>query len=212
MAVHPDSLIFDLDGTLWNSCFAIAEGWNIALKNCDIQRQLTPQEIESICGLQYMDCCKKLLPDLTTERILEIRPELEKQEEAALRIYGGQLYPFVLEHLQLLSNKYKLYIVSNCQDWYLELFLEKFSLKSLMTDCESYGRTGKGKAHNIKLVIERNHCSNPVYIGDTLWDREASQSAGIPFIYAQYGFGKFEHSPFITKITELNADFLSAIQ
>ena len=38
--------------------------------------------------------------------------------------------------------------------------------------------------------MERNDIKSAVYVGDTEGDEKASRYAGIPFIYAAYGFGK----------------------
>jgi len=60
------------------------------------------------------------------------------------------------------------------------------------------------KGENIKLIIERNNLINPVYVGDTDGDLKASRFAGIPFIYAQYGFGEAnEYDYMINSFEEL---------
>ena len=46
------------------------------------------------------------------------------------------------------------------------------------------------KAQNIRLICERNGLKAPVYVGDTVWDAEACEEAGVPFIYAAYGLGE----------------------
>jgi phosphoglycolate phosphatase len=33
---------------------------------------------------------------------------------------------------------------------------------------------------------------SPVYVGDTTGDRDSAAKAGVPFIYANYGFGKVD--------------------
>ena len=38
--------------------------------------------------------------------------------------------------------------------------------------------------------MERNGLKNSVYVGDTNGDSTAAKKAGIPFIYAKYGFGE----------------------
>jgi len=45
------------------------------------------------------------------------------------------------------------------------------------------------KSENIKLVMERSSLEHPVYVGDTLGDQQAAKGAGVPFVYATYGFG-----------------------
>ena len=86
----------------------------------------------------------------------------------------------------------RLFIVSNCQCGYIELFLEKNRLESLITDFECFGNTGMSKGENIRLLLERNGLKpqQTVYVGDTQGDYEATVEAGIPFILAAYGFGK----------------------
>ena len=39
-------------------------------------------------------------------------------------------------------------------------------------------------------MVERNHLKYPVYVGDVQGDADASHAAGVPIIYAAYGFGK----------------------
>ena len=58
-------------------------------------------------------------------------------------------------------------------------------------DIECFGNTGKSKAENISLLMERNRLSKEktVYLGDTELDRESAEKAGIAFIFAAYGFG-----------------------
>lgn len=48
---------------------------------------------------------------------------------------------------------------------------------------------GKYKAENIELLVRRNRLASPVYVGDTQGDADASREAGVPFIFAAYGFG-----------------------
>ena len=90
---------------------------------------------------------------------------------------------------QEVKANYKLYIVSNCIEGYIESFLETSNLKEYFLDFENNGRTGLSKGDNINLLIRRNHLLNPIYVGDTDKDREASEYAGIPFVFASYGFG-----------------------
>ncbi|WP_339199685.1 HAD-IA family hydrolase [Solibacillus sp. FSL R5-0449] len=104
--------------------------------------------------------------------------------------YGGVLYPNVENVLKELSQKYKLYIVSNCQDGYIESFYKYHKLEKYFLDFESHGRTAMSKGENIKLVIDRNNLLNQVYVGDTEGDLNAARYAKIPFIFAKYGFGQ----------------------
>ena len=49
--------------------------------------------------------------------------------------------------------------------------------------------------------MERNCLKNPVYVGDTQGDYEACQKAGVPFIFAEYGFGATKDNNYYGKIS-----------
>ena len=61
---------------------------------------------------------------------------LSKYEEESLRTYGGQLYSGILEELQTLRKDYLLFIVSNCQAWYLDFFIDRYNLGHIFKDSE----------------------------------------------------------------------------
>lgn len=109
-----------------------------------------------------------------------------------LKEYAGTLYPYVEEVLDYLHNKYDLFIVSNCQDGYIEALFSVYNIQKYIKDYECSGRTGKSKGENIRMIMDRNKVTDAVYIGDTQKDKEASSEAKIPFLYAAYGFGKVE--------------------
>ena len=107
--------------------------------------------------------------------------------------------------LKSLVQQYTLYIVSNCQDGYVQAFLDYHKLWSYFSDIEMSGRTGKSKGENIKAIIERNKIVKSVYVGDTSGDLEGANYAGIPFIYAKYGFGKLDNVKYsINNISDIN--------
>ena len=106
--------------------------------------------------------------------------------------YGGILFPGEEEVLASLSGRYRLFIVSNCQDGYIEAFFQAHGLGKYFADFENPGRTGLPKADNIALVVERNGLKRPLYIGDTQGDFDAAAKAGVPFLHAAYGFGQID--------------------
>ena len=103
-----------------------------------------------------------------------------------------------------LSQNYAVCIVSNCQKGYIELFLKKTGLENAITDFECFGNTGLSKGENIRLLMERAQITDAVYVGDTKGDADACTFAGIPFIFAEYGFGSPTHYAHkITRFPEL---------
>lgn len=185
-----DSIIFDLDGTLWDPTETVVAGWNQVINSYNgAANEVTIADLQGIMGLPVPEVGRRLFPNTdedTRQRLLDDCCDMECD---VLARQGGRLYEQVEEVLQALSAKYKLFIVSNCQAGYIEAFYEYHGLQKYFTDYENPGRTGLFKGENIKLVMDRNHLVSPVYVGDTEGDLKAAMFAGIPFVYASYGFG-----------------------
>ena len=190
MNINIDSLIFDLDGTLWDAIDTLVLSCNDVLKNHpDIKKNFSRKDFESVMGMQLDDISKKFFNNLNETDRNSIMKEFCIAEQNSLAKNGGKLYPNLEETLLKLSRKFKLFIVSNCQVGYIETFLKYHKLEKYFIDFENPGRTNLTKGENIKLIIKRNNLKNPVYIGDTNSDLEAAKFANIPFVYANYGFG-----------------------
>ena len=200
-----DAVIFDLDGTLWNTVDSCLKATSfVKEEHSDITRDVTKEQIESAMGKTSDEIVNIYYGYLPREKGEEYANEAFNKNVDNLLKDGGTLYPNTRDTIIKLSKKYKLYIVSNCVKGYIESFLNTSGLKDYFSDYESYGNTLLSKGENIKFVIERNNLKNPIYVGDTKGDMEASNYAGIPFVYAAYGFGKVEGFDYkINDISEL---------
>lgn len=193
-----DSIIFDLDGTLWDSIEGVCGTWKEVLSNYpDIKRVITPKDMEGCMGLQIADIGKKLFPDLPETMQMELMEKCCETEQIYLGEHGGKLYPKLEETLEKLYQNYKLFIVSNCHDGYIQCFFKAHKLDKYFSDIECSGVTGLSKGENNKLIIKRNNLKNPVYVGDTITDAESAKVAKIPFVYARYGFGQVEKYDYV---------------
>ncbi|MBE4948483.1 HAD family hydrolase [Chryseobacterium culicis] len=193
------NLIFDLDGTLWDSRATIITIWNEVLgKNQLIKRELIPEDMNQYMGLLAHDIIKDIIPGISDKQALELLSEIVARENETLHIQGGILYDGVEVTLKSLAKTHSLFIVSNCQNGYIESFLEYYRFNQLFVDFESHGRTNKTKSENIKLLMERNHLTpeDSVYIGDTQTDYNSAQANGLPFVFCKYGFGKLSDSAY----------------
>ncbi|MBQ3967870.1 MAG: HAD family hydrolase, partial [Lachnospiraceae bacterium] len=83
-------------------------------------------------------------------------------------------------------------VVSNCQAGYIELMFEKTGLGKYFDMHYCPDDTGLLKAGNIKKVVRELGLKAPVYVGDTSMDEKACREAGVPFVFAAYGFGNAE--------------------
>jgi len=201
-----DSIIFDLDGTLWDSTVNVADAWEAAKEEVDyINIEITPQKVAGIAGMAYDAIYEKLFPDLSIEERDEFKKICATKELEFLNERGGLLYPELEETLQYLSEKYKLFIVSNCQTGYIEVFLKIHNLGKYFTGHQCYGTKNRPKAENIRDVVLDYELRSPVYIGDTMGDFESSSTAGVPFIFASFGFGNVKEGQIATirSISEL---------
>lgn len=200
-----DSIIFDLDGTLWDSTNEVVTSWNLVMNKYDsVKKEITLDELKGYMGLPLDEIRKKMLPHMNEEESKSIMKECCEIEHKHLIEHGARLYDKLEEILKELSKNYKLFIVSNCQDGYIETFLEYNNFHKYFDDFECPGKSNLLKAENIKLIIERNNLKNPIYVGDTQTDFDAAKKAGIPFVFAKYGFGNVnEHEYFIEKFEDL---------
>lgn len=209
MKIQADSIIFDLDGTLWDSTATVAQAWQSAIEQVDfVQEKMTQAKVQSITGLQYDVIFYTLFPDLSEQERNTLKKLCATEELEHMKKFGGHLYEGLKETLTYLKEKYRLFIVSNCQSGYIEAFLEHHQMGSYFEDFACYGDAHKPKAENIREVITRNGLRAPVYIGDTQGDCDASAANDIPFIFATYGFGTADRQDArIDKITDLQQLF-----
>jgi phosphoglycolate phosphatase len=194
-----DSIIFDLDGTLWDSTGVVAEAWQAAKEEVDfVKEDITADMVKGITGMTYKAIFEKLFPYLDEERREEYKAIAAKKELETLYTKGGEPYPQLEETLAHLSAKYKLYIVSNCQSGYIEVFFKTSGLEKYFLGHQCYGTKNMPKADNIKDIVNDHQLTAPVYVGDTMGDYNAAKQAGVPFIFAAYGFGKVEEDQVAT--------------
>lgn len=206
-----DGIIFDLDGTLWDSTEPCAEAWMETMHRLGYPDFKTSgAHMKKLFGLPLRDIGKAVLPpELTEEEFTRLLEICCVEQNPYLAGHPGTLYENVEDTLRALSEKYPLFIVSNCQKGYIEMFLETMGFEKYFKDMENPGRTGLSKAGNIKLIIERNNLSAPVYVGDTIGDCRSTREAGIPFVYAAYGFGDVEDYDYrLEDISDLKELFL----
>ena len=204
-----DGLIFDVDGTIWNSTGIVAEAWNAAIKEAGADAdEVTAEILKGQFGKMMNVIGDNLFPRVPEGKERENLLHLcEAKEEKALAENERDIsYPGLKETMKKLSEipGLKLFIVSNCQSGYIELVMEKTGIAEYITDFICYGDNKLPKNENIKIIVERNGLKDPYYVGDIDGDRIASEAAGVPFIHAAYGFGAVEkYSYKVDDITEL---------
>jgi phosphoglycolate phosphatase len=191
-----DSILIDLDGTLWDPVESIIQTWqNVIDKYADIVEQVSKKDISDCLGLNTQEIEEKLFPKATVQQRTQIMKECMEEEHQYLREHGSILYPKVEETLAHLADKYKLAIVSNCESGYIECFFAITGLERYFDTYLCYGDSGQDKGENIKTVLKHLDSKAAIYVGDTSKDALASRYAGIPFVYARYGYGNMGLDP-----------------
>lgn len=193
-----DGILFDVDGTLWDSTPIVENAWNQALIDSGIPEiQVTASRLKGLFGLPMDEIIDDILPGYPEEVKRKFQPFCYEYEDRYLKKSPGIVYDGLEEALKILSSKYPLFVVSNCQSGYIELLYEKTGYGKYFKDQTCFGDTGKFKAENIRLIVDRYDLKSPVYVGDTQMDANACIEAGVPIVYAAYGFGKVKDPAYV---------------
>lgn len=206
-----DGIILDVDGTLWDSTPIVAKAWTKAVRErgCT-DMTITADMLKKLFGRTMTVIADLMLPQLDSQERYEVMELCCAYEHEFLETDPCEVcYPGVIDTIKKLAGQVNVFIVSNCQSGYIELFLKKTGLKPYVTDIECYGNTRKSKGENLRLLVERNELHHPVYVGDTQGDCDASREAGLPFVFASYGFGEADARA--ARITQF-ADLLQLVQ
>ncbi len=200
-----DGIIFDVDGTIWDSTDSVAESWNLAIReNSDLDITVTNEFLFSIFGKTMDEIFSRLFPMLDTQERLRLGNLCFEYENRLLETKPGTLYPGVRETFERLSQKVPLFIVSNCQCGYIEVMLRSTGLAPYVTDTLCFGQTKTSKGQTIRTLMKKNHLKDVFYVGDTQGDADACKEAGIDFVFASYGFGEVPDAKWsIESITDL---------
>ena len=164
-----ESLIFDIDGTLWDSRALVAKGYNAQLHDEGMERFCVDAEVlKTVFGKVMTEIADILFAELPPQ---ERYPLLERCMERE----GETLHS------------------DPCNIGYPELCMEKLGLEHLFSGHLCFGQTMTCKGETIKKLMADHNITSACYIGDTAGDMEAADHAGIPFVYCTFGFGNPDH-------------------
>jgi phosphoglycolate phosphatase len=188
-----DALVFDLDGTLWDASEASTHGWNNGLRSLNINRTISVAELQQVTGKPEIEAVRILFPNEFEEHqnLLDV---LDHYEKMMIQSTGGKLYDGLETVIRSLSLRYDLFLVSNCEEWYLKEFFKFSGSKEYFKGFDCYGMSKQNKSEMLLNLKKENGFINPAYIGDTEGDETAARHAGYAFIFAGYGFG-VAHEP-----------------
>ena len=88
-----ESLIFDMDGTLWDSAANVAASWNEVLeRQADVDMKVTEADIKSVMGMPMDAIAYKLFGAYSEDRMTQLMDACGDYENEYLREHGGVLY------------------------------------------------------------------------------------------------------------------------
>lgn len=187
-----ETLIFDIDGTLWDSRALVAEGYNIQLKAEGLDHLcVDAQTLRPLFGKVMTEIADAILAPIAPPERYDLMERCMKTENDYLFANECRIgYPKVKETLAQLAKRYRLFIVSNSQRGYPELCIDKLGLTDYIEGHMCFGDTGTSKGQTILALIKKYNIGSCIYIGDTQGDLEACREAQIPFIFCGYGLGQ----------------------
>lgn len=185
-----ESLIFDIDGTLWDSRALVAQGYNLQLQDEGLARYCVDAEIlRPLFGKVMSAIADAIFPDLPPEARYPLMERCMARENRYLEENECAIgYDGIVAAIEHLAKSHRIFIVSNSQRGYPELCITKLGLGELISGHLCYGDTGTSKGRTIRTLMERHNITSCAYVGDTQGDYEATLEAGVPFIWAAYGF------------------------
>ena len=205
-----ESLIFDIDGTLWDSRALVAEGWNARLRIEGLDHLcMTEEELTPLFGKVAKDLADVLFAPLPEEDRMPLMERCMDHEIGYLWENDCAVgYPKVKETMEVLARDHRLFIVSNSQKGYPQVCMEKLGITHLIQGSLCFGDTGVCKGETIRKLMKDHGITSACYIGDTQGDADAAAQAGIPFVYCAYGFGNVKECwKSITQFEELTTIF-----
>ncbi len=198
-----DGIIFDVDGTLWNSTPIVEKAWNEALKDNGFgDCSVTADQLKGLFGKPMPEIIEAIMPGVSEDKREEFAPKCYGYEHEYLTKEPGIMYPKIIETIRELAGSHEIYIVSNCQAGYIELFLSWSHIDDVVRDHVCLGDNGLLKADNIRYIVDKHGLKDPVYIGDIQGDADASKAAGVKFIHAAYGFGSVKKEDTYASVNE----------
>lgn len=186
------SLIFDLDGTLIDSCPGIGASLSAAFRS--VGRVMPEVDLRAIVGPPIRTIATRVEPTLTESELLEI----ERTYRAAYDVDGWRetiLFDGVVETLGTLRGKgFDILLVTNKPRIPTEKIMSRFGLTDLFEEIvtrDSRAPIYHNKSEMLSEMLKRRSLKPELttMVGDTLEDSDAAVSNGLRFFYAVYGYG-----------------------
>ena len=107
-----DAVIFDVDGTLWDSTDEVAASWNEVLREeTDLERRVTSEELKKEFGKPLEEIMEDLFPELTKKDQLELSKALFLRQNKWMETAPCKVYEGVPEVIRQLAQEHMTMII-----------------------------------------------------------------------------------------------------
>lgn len=197
---NKNHLCFDLDGVLIDSIDLMKYCWENTANRFNIANSF--EEFSSLIGLPLTSITNYLNLSNSNE-IIEHYKKLSYENLEKIKIHKD-----TISILNSLSKNYKLSIyTSKTQERVekiLDLFFKSVNFDLVLASDDVLHPKPKPDGLIKICVLVNSTLEETIYIGDTIYDFEASREAGVDFIYASWGYGKVENFKYkIVNLKEL---------
>ena len=194
-------IIFDLDGVLIDSRNNMKNSWSHVKNLLNLKQNFS--DYYEFIGLPFEDILKKIgINDY--KLISKIKIEYEKNSKKNLNKI--KFYPGVKSTLKYLIKKnYKLSIITSKNMERTKLILKDYLNYFNSINTPDLNIKSKPYPDQIFYAIKKAESSykNTIFIGDSVFDKEAAKAAGVKFFYASYGYGNISNRHSLNKFTEI---------
>lgn len=174
----PSTILFDLDGTIWDSYRIYS--------NAMCQK-----------GFDYDSVYQQLLNGVPVARLLRKAGITHSRfNQFLISTKDNPLFPGVKEVLDdLIDKEIPMGIVTSLPGWISTPMLNVFDLMKYFSSVVDWNCCKKKKPSPEPLLLALEELHNVpddtvYYIGDSITDCQAAKAAGITFVFASYGYGK----------------------
>lgn len=194
-------VIFDLDGVLIDSMPNMKKSWKEVAKRLDLKQSF--EEYIKYLGLPFEEILKKIgiKEKKLIKKIKKIYEANSIKNIKKIKFYSG--FKYILKYLK--KKDYRLSIITSKNKKRTELILGEF--KNFFDTINTPELKIKGKPHpdQIFYAIRKSNSSikRTFFIGDSIFDKLAAKSAGVKFIYADYGYGNLNQKVSLNKLVKL---------
>jgi len=196
------NLVFDLDGTLFDSLPSIEQTARVAVSRA--LPEMPPPDLRSLVGPPIAKMFAKLWPDLPPEKMAVLLAEFRAEYDTA-GCLGATPYDDVLAVMERLHERgLRLFVLTNKPEKPTRAILNCHGLLPLLSAVSSPDSNppfsakplgAQALAAEFKLRPEETGL-----VGDGADDAESARVCGFRFFYAAYGYGRLEWSESFTAL------------